>query len=576
MKIIIAKSAGFCMGVRKAVESALDTANKNPGPICTFGALIHNRQAIELLKEKGIAVVDAFPAKGCGTILIRAHGVPPETKRHLEKIGFTVKDATCPRVLKVQIIIARHAKEGYTVIIIGDRDHPEVVGLLGHAGGKAVVVDNLKDLDALPAYEKAIIVAQTTQNTLLYRSVKQWAAEKHPHYRVFDTICDSTEKRQQEVARLAETVDAVIVIGGRHSANTQRLADVARAKGKPVYHIETESELDLQALEKARTIGITAGASTPNWIIRRVYRTLETELAEKHRKWRRLLDRTQRCLMLTNVYLALGAGCLSYAAARLVGRPNRPAHILIAMLYVFSMHVINNLTGRKSDRYNDPARAEFYNRHRRTLYGLALIAGAAGLVMSYRAGPYPFLIVLIMSVTGLLYNIRLVPARLAVLKVRRIKDIPGSKTILIAVAWGVVTAVLPALAAGSDPSLPDIALVFGWSSSLVFVRTAFFDILDMQGDRIVGKETIPILMGERGAVRMLKVLIGLNLVVLIAASSLGIFESVGFVLAVCPLFILSLLMTHEHSAIHPGIRLEFLVETNFILAGLLTFLWFYF
>jgi 4-hydroxy-3-methylbut-2-enyl diphosphate reductase len=138
MKIIIAKNAGFCMGVRKAVELALDTANKNPTRIYTFGDLIHNPQAIALLEEKGISVIDHIPARGEGTLLIRAHGVPPDVKERLEKAGFNLKDATCPRVIKVQLIIQRHVRQGYAAIIIGDKDHPEVIGLLGTRTAKGL------------------------------------------------------------------------------------------------------------------------------------------------------------------------------------------------------------------------------------------------------------------------------------------------------------------------------------------------------------------------------------------------------------------------------------------------------
>ncbi|MEW6673021.1 MAG: 4-hydroxy-3-methylbut-2-enyl diphosphate reductase [Thermodesulfobacteriota bacterium] len=573
MKIIIAKSAGFCMGVRKAVELALDTANKNPGPIYTFGDLIHNPQATALLGEKGICVMAHAPEQGDGTLLIRAHGVPPETKEQLEKAGFTVKDATCPRVIKVQLIIQRHARQGYTVIIIGEKDHPEVVGLTGYAEGKGLVIDNLQDLEDLPGFDKAIIVAQTTQNTRFYDAVKEWAARKFPHYRVFDTICDSTEKRQREVARLAEIVDAVIVVGGHHSGNTRRLVEVAQSKGKPAFQIETEEELDLQALEKFQVIGITAGASTPNWIIKKVYRTLETELSKKDQKWRRFLYAAQQNLLLTNIYVALGSGCLCYASMKLISRPFSFASVLIAVLYVLSMHMINNLTGRKSDRYNDPERAIFYNKYRRTLAALAIIAGVSGLVKSFQLGPIPFMIILAMSVMGLLYNIRLVPDRFSSIKYRRIKDIPGSKTILITIAWGIVAVILPVLSVNTDLFAIEILLVFVWCSGLVFIRTAFFDILDMQGDRIVGKETIPILMGQKNAMRMLKALIGVNLAILFFSSMYGVFSTLGFALAVCPLFTLAVLLSHEKSFMPPGIKLEFLVESGFILAGIITFLW---
>jgi len=193
MKIVIAKMSGFCMGVRRAVEMVLDAPERHPGPICTYGPLIHNPQVLEVLEAKSIATLDAIPDCGAGTVLIRAHGVPPETKKRLKASGFKVIDATCPRVIRVQSIIRKHAKQDHAVIIIGDKDHPEVVGLLGYAGAHGYVATGVEELERLPSFEKAILVAQTTQNTGLFRTVKEWVNRRHPHYKVFETICDSTE-----------------------------------------------------------------------------------------------------------------------------------------------------------------------------------------------------------------------------------------------------------------------------------------------------------------------------------------------------------------------------------------------
>ena len=190
---------------------------------------------------------------------MRAHGVPPEDKQRLKDAGFRVVDATCPRVIRVQTIIRVHARKGFATIIIGDRNHPEVVGLVGYAGDSGVVISSMAELDALPTFDQAIIVAQTTQNIRFYDQVKAWAAERFPHYKTFDTICDSTEKRQAEVKQLADRVDSVIVVGGRQSGNTQRLAQIAAESGKPAHHVETEAELDACCLDLAGRVGITAG-----------------------------------------------------------------------------------------------------------------------------------------------------------------------------------------------------------------------------------------------------------------------------------------------------------------------------
>ena len=575
MKIVIAKTSGFCMGVRRAVEMVLDTPGKHPEPIRTFGPLIHNPQVLEVLESKDVSILEEMPDEGEGTILIRAHGVPPDTKEELKDCGFNVLDATCPRVIRVQTIIRKHAKKDYASIIIGDKDHPEIAGLLGYAGDKGYVAASIEELDALPPFENAIIVAQTTQNSELFDRVKNWTATHHPHYKIYETICGSTELRQAEVKRLAESVDVIIVVGGRTSGNTRRLFEIARKTGKPAYHIETEKDLetiDIKVLSAARQIGLTAGASTPNWIIKKVYKALESLLVKRQQGWRRVLFDAQRALLLTNIYVSVGAGCLSFACSKLQGITQYFPYILIAVLFVQSMHILNHLIGSKSDQYNDPERARFYRNNRVMLSLLAIIAGGAGLIIAYTLGVLPFVILLAMSLLGLSYNLRLIPRPLAGIKYRRIRDVPGSKTILIAIAWGTVTAVLPALGVMDHLSW-NTGLVFLWSAGIVFVRTAFFDILDMQGDRIVGKETLPILLGEKRSMQLLNIVLTIITAMLILAAAFQFISDLGFFLVICPAAIFFILRAYERGFILPSIKLEFLIETNFILAGALSLLW---
>ena len=563
------------MGVRRAVEMVLDAPDHQTNPIFTYGPLIHNPQVLHLLRTKDIRVLDEVPSKGSGTILIRAHGVPPTTKQKLKEADFKVIDATCPRVIKVQTIIRKHAKKGYASIIVGDKGHPEVIGLLGYALDNGYAVASMEELESLPTFDKAIIVAQTTQNTRFFESVKNWAAVKYPHYKIFDTICDSTGRRQAEIKRLAESVDAVIVVGGRNSGNTRRLAEIASQTGKPTYHIESELDLesiDMNALTSARYIGITAGASTPNWIIKKVYRALEVSFAKRKKKWRRIFFGIQHGLLLTNIYLSLGAGCLSYACLKLQGYRQIFPYVLISVLYIQSMHIFNHLTGSKADQYNDPERASFYHKYKILLNFLALTAGGTGLVIASTLGLFPFLLLLIMSLLGLSYNLRLVPKQIDRIKYKRIKDIPGSKTVLIAVAWGVVTAVLPPLSLAENARWVT-GLIFLWAAGYVFVRTAFFDILDMQGDRIVGKDTIAILMGEKRSMQILKIILIVLMAALLLLSSFHFISYLGFALICCPLFLLLLLSAYERGFLLPSVKLEFLVETSFILAGVITALW---
>jgi len=559
------------MGVRRAVELVLDLPKKYPEPIYTYGPLIHNPQVLALLEEKRIYALKEIPEKGSGTVLIRAHGVPPEVKKRLQASGLVVVDATCPRVIKVQTIIRKYARQGYACIIIGDRDHPEVVGLLGYAGTQGVVAADLKALSDLPRFEQAIVVAQTTQNIELFENAHRWVNEYFPHYKVFNTICDSTENRQTEVSRLAEAVDAVVVVGGKNSGNTQRLLEIAQGKGKTAFHVETEAELD-DALVGAQRVGITAGASTPNWVLRRVYRGVQTLPFRKGKGWRRWWFTLERTLLLTSTYLALGAGATCYASARLQNISIHFPHILIAALYVQSMHILNNLIGRKADRYNEPDRASFYDGHKGFLSLLAVLAGGAGLLAAYTLGTLPFLVLFAMSLTGLSYNLNILPAGIGTGKYRRIRDIPGSKTVLIALAWGIVTSVFPALTAGAKFTAGSIAAV-AWASGLVFIRTAFFDILDMQGDRIVGKETLPILIGEKKTMNLLKGMLIIIMALLSGSAALRVLTSLGYLLLLPAASLFVVMMTHEKGHMLPGIRLEFLVDTHFIMGGFLAGIW---
>ena len=572
MKITIAKTAGFCMGVRRAVEIALDQANSGNGPIYTYGPLIHNPQVLALLEGKGIPVLDAIPEKGTGIVLIRAHGVPPESFEKLKNAGFKTVDATCPRVIKVQRIIRKYTQKGYDAIIIGDYDHPEVIGLNGYAQGRGHVVDSLDSLKALPSFDNAIIVAQTTQNIHFYQDVKAWVAANHPHYEFFDTICDSTEKRQTEILALAESSDAIIIVGGKNSGNTQRLAEVAVQAGKPAFHIESEEELDIAALMSAQSITISAGASTPNWTINRVYKHLSSELMGTRNPMKKKLFEFQQFLLRTNLYLALGAGSLCYACSKLQGIEHGLLPAIIAMMYILSMHILNHLTAIHAAVYNEPDRAEFYKKNKRTLAALAITVGAIGLSLVFKMGLFPFILLLTMSMMGLSYNLHLIPKGIGCDKYNKISDIPGSKTFLIAFAWGIVTALLPAVGSPEGfgiATLPAFLLATG----MVFSRTVFYDILDMQGDRIVGQRTLPLFLGEKKTIRLLKQILLWLLVILPLSSAMHLISSLGYFLSLFPVMMLGLLYTYEKGGILYGFRLEFLIETFLILTGMIALIW---
>jgi (E)-4-hydroxy-3-methyl-but-2-enyl pyrophosphate reductase len=574
LKVKLAKTAGFCMGVRRAVEIVLDAANRQQGPIYTYGPLIHNPQVLEILAEKGVTVLDDISGAKPGSVVIRAHGVPPQAKQAVVDAGFTIIDATCPRVIKVQTIISKYARQGCAVIIVGDKDHPEVVGLLGYAEGMGYVISHPDDLDKLPPLERAIVVAQTTQDGHLFDRIARTIAARLPHFKVFNTICDSTLKRQAEVREMAKNVDAVVVVGGRNSGNTQRLTQVVQQEQVPAFHIESEAEIDRKAIEPLRSVGITAGASTPNWVIKNVYRTLEALPYQARGRRRLTVFRIQRWLLLSNLYLAVGAGCLSYTCALLSGIRPGFASALMATCYVLSMHILNNFIGREAVRYNDPDRASFYDHNRPILLTLAIVSGAVGLFMAFALGPVPFLVLFIISLLGSFYKVKIIPGQFRIGKkeIQRISDVPGSKTVLIALAWGVVTGVLPHLSVSLKVT-STMLFVSLWASVMAFIRTAFFDILDMQGDRIVGQESLPIMLGETKTVHMAKQILVVFLAALVFAPMMHLTTTLAYGMILSVFYMAAVLKAFEEHWIVPGFRFEFLVETLFVFTATVSVLW---
>ncbi|RLG13152.1 4-hydroxy-3-methylbut-2-enyl diphosphate reductase [Candidatus Pacearchaeota archaeon] len=276
MKIKIAKKAGFCMGVRRAVNLVLKALSRGEKPIYTYGPLIHNPQTLKLLEKLGVKIIrDVDENVPSGSCILRAHGIPPQEKEKLSK-RHKIIDGTCPRVLKVQALAKKAVKRGADVIIIGDKDHAEVKGILGFCKDKGYIVSNFEDIEKLPELKDYVILSQTTQDKNLFEKLSQKILSKYPSGEVINTICNATHLRQEEVRKLCNECQVIIVIGGKFSANTNRLAQIARNEGKEVYLVETADEIPLEKIKKYKKIGITAGASTPNWLINEVVDKLKS------------------------------------------------------------------------------------------------------------------------------------------------------------------------------------------------------------------------------------------------------------------------------------------------------------
>lgn len=265
-EIRVAPNSGFCFGVKRAIDMAEQTLALG-GKAYSLGPLIHNPQVIDRLRRSGLEPVEEAADVAHGKIILRSHGVHPDTMRELEERGLEIIDATCPLVKKAQQSVQLLHDEGYTVVIVGEKNHPEVKGLVGHAPG-AIVVDPKGDVPELPSGSKIGLVAQTTQYPADFRRVvEKMVRNDFSEARVFNTICSATVVRQEAAVELAKDVDIMFVLGGRNSANTNHLAEICRATGVPTHHLETAGELDQRWLEGKLRVGVTAGASTPEWLI---------------------------------------------------------------------------------------------------------------------------------------------------------------------------------------------------------------------------------------------------------------------------------------------------------------------
>ncbi len=270
MRIELAEHAGYCYGVERALKLARQAARAYPKPIYTLGPIIHNPQVVKSLEEQGIYPASNLNEIRKGTMIIRSHGVDPQIITGAEKKGIHIVDATCPFVKKAQQRASKLVREGYELVIVGERDHPEVIGILAHAGGKALVAEKLSDLESLKGKKKIGVVVQTTQPEENLKLVVGELLTRATEIKVFNTICDATIKRQAVARELAKRVDIMLIVGGKNSANTSRLAQICRQTNPQTHHIETAKELNPAWFETNSHVGVTAGASTPDWILREV------------------------------------------------------------------------------------------------------------------------------------------------------------------------------------------------------------------------------------------------------------------------------------------------------------------
>lgn len=283
MEVCVAKTAGFCFGVKRAVEKVYEQVEKGFLPIYTYGPIIHNEEVVKDLEGKGVRVINTkeeLSALSEGTVIIRSHGVGREIYDIIEKNNMNLVDATCPFVKKIHRIVSKESEQDTEIIIIGNDTHPEVEGIKGWCKYPATVIETEEKAKSFETDKgkKICVVSQTTFNYNKFKNLVEILDKKGYDINVINTICSATEERQLEAARLSKEVDAMIVIGGKHSSNTQKLFEICRLECENTYYIQKLDDLEQYSLPPVSYVGITAGASTPNHLIKEVQEYVRNEL----------------------------------------------------------------------------------------------------------------------------------------------------------------------------------------------------------------------------------------------------------------------------------------------------------
>lgn len=540
------------------MEKTLEERSRTPDTLFTLGPLIHNPHVLDILKRNRVLEATEENVSDGARVIIRAHGVAPSVRRKLAERSCIVIDATCPKVARVQKMALRAGEAGRKVVIAGDKDHAEVRGILGHALAGGVCISTVEEACSIELDSPALLVAQTTFSEATFAEIAGTLRERHLDIEVQDTICDATSERQEEARRMALEMDAIVIVGGRTSANTRRLAEIITGLGTPAFLVEDEGEIPPE-VSRYETVGVTAGASTPNWLISRVAERL-VEMQARGIRW--LLWRGLAFLVRSNLLVALSA--LALTLLSVLWQRLQPGFRVLAVppLYLFGIHLLNTFSESQAQEINEPAQKMFMQQNRAWLMPLAWMSLGIALLLASLGSLWAGVLTASAIILGLLYQVRIPFARVQLIR------IPGSKDLFTAGAWAVFTCCIPALIA-EGRLLPAAFMASAIVFSIAMVRALAYDLKDLQGDRMVGKETIPIYLGMGwsgvGSTSLIVLAAGLATVAL----ALGVFPPAGALALLLPAHALVYLRLFHSRRVTGAVLFSAAVDGFFPILGLL-------
>jgi 4-hydroxy-3-methylbut-2-enyl diphosphate reductase len=498
------------------VDLVLAELRRSRGPFRIYGPLVHNPLVQEALEEKGVRVCTDPSCMESGVLFLRTHGTPPEELAVLEHLPVRIRDLTCPRVARALRAAVRRREEGRSIVILGDPDHQEVRALRSYGGGdSAHVIQGPGDVAGLPALERPFLLSQTTQDETVFERTAAALSARFPDLETENTICESTRLRQEELRSLCPRADCAVVVGGRESANTARLAGIAAGSGLPVFRVERADEIEPGALSGFRRILLAAGASTPSWSIRQVLGRLQALQGSR----RAFAFSAIRGMVFSNLHLLLAAMAIGTAGGMVAGR-SWLLPSLASSLILFALLNINSILEAGFSRVESEERQVFVRRHGRSLAIQSSLALAAAAAASALLPPLFGLVYAGSMVLFAVYSSPLLAG--AQFPPGGLRAVPGSRDILFALGWAVLLAVLPAAGAGTGTSPAGTA---AWSVQLLMLflgRSILLDLVDLQGDALMGRDTIPLALGTGRSRLLLYAAIAVPAALLAAAAAAGL------------------------------------------------------
>lgn len=568
MKIEMAANSGFCMGVRNAILKIVDELNSSDEEIYVYGPLIHNPQTVEVLKNRGLITVNSLDKIKNKQIAIRTHGIPVNENRVIRNEASRTINLTCSRVARVQSYIKKYSSNGYFTIIIGDRDHAEVIGLKSYATAGVHIVSEPEDIKTLPDAEKYLVVSQTTHERKQFDQLVSLIRNNHHNVDVIDTICDSTRLRQDDVINgIARGIDTLVVVGGKNSANTTRLAKIGTDNGIKTFHIETDEELYPEEFRNSKYVLVTAGASTPGWIINNVLEKLYIINNANSNPLIKTIKKYFEFFVRSNIISSIASFLMVIIAQNYAGIEQNYNYGIIAALFIYVMYTVNNYLDREFLIKSNSYKYKIYEKSGFFMLIAAIISFFISIYLCYEISETLMYLFLAPYILGIFYSTPYFKLFIKALGSDIIKKIYNTK-IVTGFGWLVALILLPYYDQGVDLliyiSMGSIFFTF------VFLRQFIIDLVAFQGDLILGRDTLATSLGAKYAVYTAYAISSAGV---LAFSTITITSGkfMFLTLLFCIIYYLVLLKKIGKTDYMISLRYEFLIDANYIIMALLMF-----